>query len=248
MILNNPPIVAAFCQIKYERDAAVLTRLASIANEVEHFYPIRTDHFSAEIGGLDEVIKKGVGETSFRATSKAQLNRVEFRSKDQQKKLIISEEFIFFSDETKYSCWGEYRSSLNEIFQCLDFVLKGLNIDRVSLRYVNRFVFDQFDDPTEFFTTTISSSSDYKDDGDIFKYGFRLLAKYPSSNIVSNVNHSLDIDPFNKYNYILDIDVLDHSRLVYDKETIMSNLDAVNEKLTDIFFNSITEKTRNLCN
>lgn len=248
MLLNNPPIVAAFCQIKYDRDATVLSRLDSVPNEVERYYPIRTNHISAQIEGLDEVIKKGIGETSFRATSKAQLNRIEYRSKDQQKKIVISEEFIFFSDETRYSCWDEFKSGIKEIIECLDSVFKGLNINRVSLRYVNRFVFDEFEDPTEFFTTTISSSEDYKDDGDLFKYGFRLMAKYPSSNIVSIVNHSLDIDPFNKYNYILDIDVLDHSRLVYDMDTIMSNLDAVNAKLTSIFFNSITEKTCSRCN
>lgn len=247
-ILNNPPIVAAFCQIKYDRDAEVLAMVDSVANDLLKQYPIRTNHLSAQIGGLDEVLKKGVGETSFRATSKSQLNRVEFRTKDQRLKLIISEDFIFISDENKYTDWQDYRQRISELLLVLSPLLNNRNIVRLSLRYVNRFVFDEFDNPSVYFKTMVTSSDDYNNDGELFKYGFRLVSQYPSTNMVSNVNHSLEVDPFNKYNYILDIDVLDHSMLIYDFDTVMTSFDGINTKLAEIFFNTITDKTKELCN
>ena len=247
-ILNNPPIVAAFCQIKYDRDAEILTMVDSVANGLGEQYPIRTDHFSAQIGGLDEVMKKGVGETSFRATSKSQLNRVEFRTKDQKRKLIISEDFVFISDENKYTSWQDFRRTISSLLEILSPLLYNRNIVRLSLRYVNRFVFDEFGNPSDYFKTMVTSSDDYNNDGELFKYGFRLVSQYPSTNMVSNVNHSLDVDPFNKYNYILDIDVLDHSMLIYNIDTVMHNFDGINAKLADIFFNTITDKTKKLCN
>lgn len=246
-ILNNPPIVAAFCQIKYDRDAGILSMVDSVANGLVEQYPIRTDHFSAQIGGLDEVMKKGVGETSFRATSKSQLNRVEFRTKNQKRKLIVSEDFVFISDENKYTDWQNFRQNISELLIVLSPLLNNRNIVRLSLRYVNRFEFDEFKDPSDYFKTMVTSTEDYNNDGELFKYGFRLISQYPS-NMVSNVNHSLDIDPFNKYNYILDIDVLDHSILVYDFDTVLTSFDNVNAKLAEIFFNTITDKTKALCN
>lgn len=70
----------------------------------------------------------------------------------------------------------------------------------------------------------------------------------PDSDISSIVNHNLESSPSQKYIYTLDIDVLDHTQLVFNKDTIEAQLDNLNSILTGIFFNNVTDKTTELCN
>lgn len=51
-----------------------------------------------------------------------------------------------------------------------------------------------------------------------------------------------------KYQYVLDIDVLDDSTIAYNVETIDYSLTNINNKLVDVFFNNITKETEDLCN
>ena len=62
------------------------------------------------------------------------------------------------------------------------------------------------------------------------------------------VNQSGENDTTNQYIYVLDIDVLDRQSLLFEKETILFNLEKLRNVKNKIFFDSITEKTKTICN
>ena len=248
-ILANPPIVLTLCQMKHEKWGEIPVKaLSSIEVKLTDMYPIKIERFNSELDGLDEVRKHGVGRSKINITTDTRLHRIEYRSSDQKKKLIIAEDFILFSDESKYETWDVLKRSIMDVLSILKPVYQDVNLNRLSLRYVNRFVFDEFDDPSKYFTTIISTIDGHKTIGDLYSYQFRLTTVEPNSNIRTHITHNLDFDRTSKYQYILDIDVLDDSSIAYSEETIDANLTRINEILVDTFFNNITKETEDLCN
>ena len=246
-ILTNPPIVAAFCQIRFDWAMLPLNALNAIESQLVELYPIKIERYNSELNGLEEVKKKGVGRSKINITTDTRINKIEYRSQNQRSKLIIAEDYILFSDENKYESWEHFKANIQSVLEILSSVYGDINISRVSLRYVNRFVFDEFNDPTDYFTSTISAVEGHDAVGNLYSYSFRLSMGLPN-NIITHINHSLEMMPTNQYNYILDIDVLDNSKIVYNSQTIIDSLSNVNNELVNIFFNNITSKTEALCN
>lgn len=244
-ILAHPPIAVAICQIKFTTGTIPLDGFLKFDAQIKNRYPIRVDNINAEIGVPNEI---KLGENPFMGTSKARINAHDYRTKEQDLKFHISEDSIVISDEQPYTCWGDFKAKISFILKTYSELLEGCTIDRVSIRFINRFTFDTFDDPSEYFNILISTAQGHDFDYDVIKYGFRLTMSVPGSDIISIVNHNLEPSPTQKYVYTLDIDVLDHAQLVYNYDTIETQLDRLNTILTGIFFNNITDKTKELCN
>lgn len=248
-ILKNPPIVLTLCQLKHEKwNDLPVEQIGDVEIKLTDKYPIKIERFNSELNGLEEVRKHGVGKSKINITSDTRLQRIEFRSQDQKQKLIIAEDFILFSDECQYKTWEILKSSILEILSILKPIYQDINLNRLSLRYVNRFVFDEFEDPSQYFTTIISTIDGHHTVGDLYSYQFRLTTAEPNTNIRIHITHNLDFDITNKYQYILDIDVLDDSTIAFNESTIDVNLTNINNILVETFFNNITEETEDLCN
>lgn len=243
-LLANPPIAVAICQIKFPIGSIPLDGFMNYDAQIKRKYPIRVDNINAEIGVPNEI---KLGEYPFTGTSRARINAHDYRTKEQDLKFHISEDSIIITDEQQYSSWDNFKEKINFILNIYSEILEGKNIERVSIRFINRFVFSTFNDPSEYFNILISTSDGHDFDYDVMKYGFRLTMAIPNSDIVSIVNHNLEPSPSQKYIYTLDIDVLDHAQLVYNKDTIETQLDNLNSILTGIFFNNVTDKTTELC-
>ena len=244
-ILANPPIVVAICQIKFPVGSIPLDGFMKFDAQIKRRYPIRVDNINAEIGVPNEI---KLGENPFTGTSRARINAHDYRTKEQDLKFHLSEDSIIVSDEQPYTSWNNFKEKILFVLNTYSELLEGKNIERASIRFINRFIFDTFDDPSDYFNILISTSEGHDFDYDVVKYGFRLAMAIPDSDISSIVNHNLESSPSQKYIYTLDIDVLDHTQLVFNKDTIEAQLDNLNSILTGIFFNNVTDKTTELCN
>ena len=244
-LLAHPPIVVAICQIKFSPGTVPLETFLGYDAQIKHRYPIRVGNVNAEIGVPSEL---RLGENQFTGMSRAKINSYDYRTKEQDLKFVVSEESLVLTDEQPYESWEHFKEKISYILGVYSEVLEGKNIERVSIRFINRFVFDTFENPADYFNILISTSGGHGFDYDVMKYGFRLTMSIPNTDIVSIVNHNLEPSPSQKYVYTLDIDVLDHAQLVFHRETIESQLDKLSKILTGIFFNNITKKTQELCN
>ena len=70
----------------------------------------------------------------------------------------------------------------------------------------------------------------------------------PQTDIYTIVNHNVENASQGKYLYTLDIDVLDKQKLVFDIDTISDSLENLRNIRNKIFFDTITDKTIELCN
>ncbi len=244
--LNNPPVVVALFQIKYNSVNMKLSDFLKFDNQLKHNFPIRRDNIQVGIDLGGSSIPLGVSK--FSATSDAKIGSYVYLSVDQKVKLEILDNTITYIDERPYQGWVNFKESSLKTLMVLSGILNNLEITRTSIRFINRFTFENFDNPAEYFKTLISSSEDNELPFPLRQYGFRLLMDIPDSDIYSIVNQNVENIRANSYIYTFDIDVLDMQHLLFEQETLAVNMEKLRDVKNEIFFNNITQKTIDLCN
>ena len=126
--------------------------------------------------------------------------------------------------------------------------MSDLVVNRTSVRFVNKFEFEDFDNPEEYFNVLITSANDSSFKYPLVQYGFRYTVTVPNSDIYSILNHNVDNPIPNRYLYIFDIDVLDRQIIQYDVDLIKNTAENLRSIRNELFFGSITEKTKCLWN
>lgn len=244
--LNKPPVVVALFQIKYNSVNMKLSDFLKYDNQLKHNFPIRRDNIQVGIDLGGSSIPLGVSKLS--ATSDAKIGSYVYLSVDQKVKLEILDNTITYIDERPYQGWVNFKESSLKPLMILSDILNNLEITRTSIRFINRFTLDNFDNPADYFKTLISSSEDNVLPYPLRQYGFRLLMDIPDSDIYSIVNQNVENVRANSYIYTFDIDVLDMQHLLFEKETLAVNMEKLRDVKNEIFFNNITQKTIDLCN
>lgn len=243
-ILRKPPVAVALFQLKFEMGNIVLSDFLKLDAQIRRDFPKRTDNIEANIDMLSTPIPLGISKVV--GTSNARLQSHTYYTPDQKQKMTISEGSITYVDEREYAGWDNFQLIVNKYLELFAPLLRNNKVNRTSIRFINKFVFKDFDNPTEYFKTLVSSTEDQGFPFPLIKYGFKLVLNI-TPEIYSVVNQNLDKTSDN-YNYILDIDVLNKRNLVFDTSTIMQVLLELRDAKNNIFFSNVTEKTIDLCN
>ncbi|MBK5247293.1 MAG: TIGR04255 family protein [Peptostreptococcaceae bacterium] len=244
--LNNPPVVVALFQLKYNPGGIKLKDFLKYDTQLKHNFPIRKDNIQVgiDLGGTSIAM----GISKFTGTSDAKIGSYVYLSVDQKIKLEISENTITYIDERPYQGWDNFKESTMQSLSALTDILSNIEIVRTSIRFINRFSFPNFDNPQDYFRTLISSSEDNQLPFALRQYGFRLLLDVPDSDIYSIVNQNVENASANSFIYTFDIDVLDIQHLIFDKKTLAENMETLRAVKNEIFFGNVTQKTLDLCN
>lgn len=244
--LNNPPVAVALFQLKFNSIGIKLSDFLKFDSQIKHTFPIRRDNMQVGINLGGSSIPLGVSKLS--GTSNAKIGSYVYLSVDQKVKLEISENTITYIDERPYQGWVNFKESTLKSLLVFAVILNNLEVTRTSIRFINRFTFENFDNPADYFKTLISSSEDNELPFPLRQYGFRLLMDIPDSDIYSIVNQNVENVRTNSYIYTFDIDVLDRQHLLFENETLAVNMEKLRDVKNEIFFNNITPKTIDLCN
>ena len=154
---------------------------------------------------------------------------------------------ITYVSEDQYLGWNSFKGNVLEFFSILERVFGQSEIQRTSIRFINRFSFPDFDKPEDYINTFISATGESQP-YPLRQYGFRLLMDVPNSDTYSIVNHNVERVIDGKFLYTFDIDVLNNQKLLFSIDSIDNNLDSLREIKNNIFFNTLTDKTLSLCN
>lgn len=240
--LNNPPVKIALFQLKF--NAVNISVFSATDTLLKHKYSIRKDNI--EVGLNLDNTNIPLGKSQLKGTSDAMIKSYIYLTPDQKERVEILEDTLTYVSELPYDGWDNFVARVENVLTILSDVLGNVEITRTSIRFVNRFQLEEFGTPDEYFTTVISKNGEplYP----LSQYGFRLQYEVPRTNIYAIVNQLVEKDIPNNYTYFLDIDVLDKQSLYFEKETILSNLSNLREVKNKIFFDSITDKTKALCN
>ena len=242
--LENPPVVAAVFQINFDSSNLTLEDFSKYDNSIKELgFPKRADGIEASLNVDQSRIP--LGKSKISATSDAKLIHYSYSSEDNKKRLTFSDSNITYIDESEYEGWTKFTDSVINILSKIDSILEHRTIKRTSIRFLNQFNFDQFDDPTEYFKMVISSTEEslpYP----LAKYAFKTTFKVSDvSHAV--VNHFLDrVD--DRYIYILDLDILNSRSYEYDSSIVRELLEQLREIKNTIFFDNVTDKLIELCN
>lgn len=242
--LNNPPVVVALAQLKFSKQNFKLEEVLTYHALIERYFPIRQNNIQVGLDFGKTTIP--LGESKVSGVSNAEVNSYIYLTKDQRTKLEIAADTITYIDENQYNGWGEFKKATLRMLDILSPIMVDAEVHRVSIRFVNRFTFDDFSDPSKYFNALITSS-DGASSYPLRQYGFRLIMDVPKTDIYTIVNHNVE-NITSKYVYTLDIDVLDRQKLIFDVNTIGESLENLRVIKNNVFFDTITDETINVCN
>ncbi|MBR6201868.1 MAG: TIGR04255 family protein [Bacteroidaceae bacterium] len=243
--LNNPPVVVAMFQIRYSMDNVKLDDFLKFDSILRRDLTERNDAFQASIS-IPNTTSIPLGKSKVLGETDARRSGYEYFSKEQKRKLSINEGTITYIDETPYKGWDAFKGEILKYLKVLSPVLEKTTVQRTSIRFINQFKFDQFDDPEVYFNTLVTAKSE---EGmfshPVLKYGFQMSFEMGES-VISHVKQLAE-KLSEKVIYTFDIDVLDYHNLIYNVDSIDATLEKIREYKNDIFFNNLTNEALKLC-
>lgn len=243
--LEKPPVILATFQIKFDQEESNITRFLEYDSQIRHTLPKRTDNIHANIDVPGTLV---LGVSKITSTSNAKLTGYTYYTEDQKKKLVIEQDSLTFIDEHKYEGWDYFKESVRNFLKLYSPLLEKNTLRRISIRFINKFSFEEFNNPTDYFKTMVST---VLADGFVYpltKYSFKLVFKIPDTDKFAIVNQDLENISVDKYDYIFDIDVLDKRNLIFDEQTVIDTMEELRIIKNNIFFDNITPKTIEKCN
>lgn len=246
--LSKPPVITAIFQLKFEEDVIAVKDFLSYHPTIHKDFPNRKDNIAANINiNSSSNIPIPLGKAPLKGFSEAKVTSYLYYSEDQKEKLEVSSEGITYINEKPYEGWDTFKEKVLKYISVYADILNNITIKRTSIRFINRFELAEFDDPSVYFNTAISSiNGDESLPYSLQKYGFKMTFDIKEGiNAVVNQNVDKRTDC---YIYIFDIDVLDWNNLIYNAESFVKILENLRYIKNKIFFSNITEKIIELCN
>jgi uncharacterized protein (TIGR04255 family) len=243
--LKSPPVIMAIFQLKYHKEGVDLNDFIQYDEIIKREYPNRHDNYLANID-MPKTFAPGISTITGKADTK--ITSYIYFSKDQKQKLMIEEGSITYTNENKYAGWEDFTTKALKTLDMLQELLNQRTIKRISIRFINKFSFESFNDPLEYFTTTISSNQANGLAYPLSDYAFKLKVTVPDTNIYAYINQAINPVNNNQIDYIFDIDVLDLTNLIFDLTLISESLKELRKVKNTLFFDNLTKKTIDLCN
>ncbi len=241
--LNKSPIALALFQLKYEAEDIDFQQFD---NRIKNVLPNRHENINV---GIDlNKTNFPIGESQVLGKANAKIVSHLYYSKNQKTKVEISSSSFTYICEEQYEGWDNFKAEILKYLKIIEPELKNAKISRVSMRFINKFMFQEFDDPSKYFNILVTTTASDKNLYPLEQYGFRMIMDIPGSDIISIVNHNVENITGGNYIYIFDIDVIDRQNIFYDIQTIESTLNNLRDVKDKIFFDTVTPKTIELCN
>ena len=244
--LEKAPVVVAICQIKFDENSINVNDFLRFDDRMRRYLPNRNDNIAASIS-IRNNTPIPLGKAAINGVSEAKISGYQYFSNNQKEKLEISTEGITYTNEAIYTGWDNFKTKFLKYLEPFSSILERITIKRISIRFINQFEIEEFNNPAEYFNTVISSTGKRTDfQYLLLKYGFRMTVD-AGDGIYSIINQNAD-KKTDKFIYIFDIDVLNGNNLLYTPDAVDKALDQLREIKNNIFFNNITDKIIELCN
>jgi len=243
--LQKTPVVMVICQVVFEGKETI-SLLPEVIVSIQKTLPKQFLNMHTNLN-LNLSAPLPLGESTVKAGASTQVSGSVYHTEDQRQKLEITSKQITYIDETAYKGFDKLKDTLDNYLKILEDYLRDTIVKRVSIRFINRFSFTEFNDVTEYFKTFISTAEDSVTNYPVVGYGFKWFSQI-ADNTRAIVNQELNNVVGGKFDYLFDIDVLCDSNLIFDKAAILNTIDELREIKNDLFFSNLTRKTIDLCN
>lgn len=242
--LAKPPVVTAIFQLKFDNGSVKVEDYLKYDNVLKRDFPLRSENIESSLS-LGPATKIPLGKAQVSGVTNTRRTGYVYFTTDQKEKFSLSECDITYTTEKPYEGWEMFKEKVRKMLKTLEPIMENVTVRRTSIRFINQFKFDEFDDPTVYFNSQVFST-----DGampyPLMKYGFRLTYDIEEG-IYAIVNQNAEHLP-EKFVYIFDIDVLNRNNLLFELNTLDETIEDLREIKNKIFFENVTKKTLETCN
>lgn len=243
--LAKPPVVTAIFQLKFDNGSVKVEDYLRFDNELKRVFEQRTESIESNFSFNLSTKLPSLGRAQVSGESNTRRTGYVYFTTDQKEKLTLSESEITYTTEKPYEGWISFKQKVLKVLSTVSPMMDNVTVRRTSIRFINQFSFEEFEDPTIYFNSQISST-DSAMPYPLMKYGFRLTYDIEEG-IYSIVNQNVDHLP-DKYVYIFDIDVLNRNNLLFEVNTLSETIEALRNIKNKLFFGNLTDKTLETCN
>lgn len=242
-IFKNAPITEALLDIQVSLPPDVdLAKLASVQDQVRERYPAVQERQQWQI----QAVAMGDSQPEV-SQSGGVVGYIFFPDPSCQDRAFQSRLNGFtFSKLKPYETWGAFQAEARELWDIYSGIAQPTQINRLALRTVNRLNLPMpFSDFNEYILTTPEVAPGIP--SDLAQFFMQLSIPQPGGEIavVTSAMPPLQLDQ-TFVTIIFDIDVFVEETLLLDPETIWEKCESLRQVRNDIFFNSLTDKAKEL--
>ncbi len=224
-VLRNAPIVESIAYFKFT-------------------FPIEEDSILI----FREHIKDSFPKNDVPEASEGNSNRHVFTSEDVKRFVRIGQDDFAYHKLAPYGDGNDFRSELRIIWESLREVIPTVQVSQIALRAINRIEpVDGEGNHDDYFKTYPVIGSGVPDE--LFSAFMRLGLIHPEyEDIRAVINWAAQppIDPINKVAFILDIEATRFIESINEENTLWYSMELLRGFRNRIFFESITEKTKEM--
>jgi uncharacterized protein (TIGR04255 family) len=238
----NAPITEALLDIRVNLPGEVdLTQLATIQDLIKDQYPSRNERMfwqsNFQIAQRDLKISPPTGGPVGYA----------FTSRDGKQIVQVRKDGFSFSRLKPYEDWISLREEAKRLWQCYIQIASPTNITRLALRYINRIELPLPMRDFKDYILTVPEIAPNLPQG-LADFFMQLIIPIPTMNAIAIVTETVDV-PQNLSSVlplIFDIDVFREAVFDLNSAEVWDTFEQLRELKNDIFFQSITERTKEL--
>jgi uncharacterized protein (TIGR04255 family) len=242
-IFSNAPITEAILDIKAKLpDGVGLNIFDEFQENIKtHFGDRKTKHsFHAEFS-----FSPGKDET----TPVVPKNKIEgylFHSKNENKIVQARLDGFTFNKLKPYEDWNKFHGEARNLWELYSKIVKPISIDRIALRYINRIEIPlPFDDFREYILTTPQIAPGLPQ----ALSHFLMRIEIPNDKIgaIAIITQTMQKSTESqKLPLIFDIDAIKMANYTEKESDMWEDFNLLRQFKNEIFFNSITKKTKEL--
>ncbi|MCK4358599.1 MAG: TIGR04255 family protein [Candidatus Cloacimonetes bacterium] len=241
-VFQNAPITEALLDIRVKLPEHITI------NDIESFYKKVKDKFP-------EKKARKQFKVNIDLSSKAQFSEVQspskidgylFRSSIEKKVVQSRMDGFTFNKLKPYNNWNSFSSEARQLWNIYYEMFKPLKITRIALRYINRINIPlPFENFKEYILTIPEISSDLPQG--LSNFFMQLNIPNTKINAMAVINETMKkITRDNKLPFIFDIDVFQINDYSNNTENIWEEFEKLRVFKNEIFFNSLTQKAKEL--
>lgn len=242
---KNPPILEATLDIRASLPASLgIAQLEDFSEGLEDRFPIKLPMKTVQFG-----FEEHAGEPLAAQVPVSDTHGFRFQSDDGQKVVQVHRAGFTFSRVGNYDTWTNFSQEAHELWQRYLSVAEPETVQRLGLRYINRLPIPLDDQPVDFkdyIRTTPEIAPEVPQE--LLAFSMRLVI--PSTDRTSLATLIQVMEPPVPGSGILplifDIDAFKQEAFEPRSETIWEAFESLREFKNQIFYKSITDKTKRL--
>jgi uncharacterized protein (TIGR04255 family) len=240
----RPPIVEAILDIRVTFGTPLgLAQLEAMHDLVRAEYPTKDNLFFLE-GQLQ--LSEGSAEPTLRSTA-AGLRGYVFRSPDRQRALQARRDGFTLNWGSPYLSWEALRDEARPRWNLYREALRPEAITRLGLRYLNRL---EIPLPIQDFRDFILTAPDIAGGlpQGLSSLFMRIEIPDPQRGLVAIITETMLplVDDGRRLPLIFDIDVVNESRFAPEDSAVWSAFEGMRDYKNEVFFQSITDRAREM--